>query len=103
MTSLIEKLKQIFGISGRSSEPGVIVLDASTLEQLMHVLSQTREDELSCEEVAERLDEYVECLAGYSTNNELDPLMEHHLSMCPDCHDAFEALLRAIQDAEAGA
>lgn len=27
----------------------------------------------------------------------LMPLVQHHLDMCPDCREEFEALLRAVQ------
>lgn len=99
MASLIEKLKQILNASGRPPQTDVVVLDSEKLAQLMHLLSHTREDELSCEEVANRLDEYVDCLAGHMAGSEVVPLMDHHLSMCPDCHEALDALLRAIETA----
>lgn len=101
MASLIEKLKNLLGLNAPTGGPGrVVTLDGPAVEQLMHILSQTREDELSCEEVANRLDEYVDCLAGHLSDEEMVPLMAHHLDMCHDCYEAFEALKRAIESAE---
>lgn len=103
MASLIDKLKQILGDSHRIPPSAEVVLDAGKLEHLMHILSDTREDELSCEDVATRLDEYVDCLSGRFAESDFVALMEHHLAMCSDCHEAFDALMRAIAASEGDA
>jgi hypothetical protein len=100
MASLIDRLKKILGASnpGTDMSPTVPV-DEATLTQLMQILIHTREDELSCATVAERLDEYVDCISGRMLGDDTIPLMEHHLAMCPDCHEELDALLRAIETA----
>jgi hypothetical protein len=99
MTNLIERLKKILGVplpSSHHTKPAV-PLDDQTLDRLMHILSHTREDELSCEQVANCLDEYVDCISGRLAGDDLVPLIDHHLAMCPDCHEALDALVRAIE------
>ncbi|MEZ4515526.1 MAG: hypothetical protein R3C44_01365 [Chloroflexota bacterium] len=82
-----------------SSEPPekAPTFDDAAVERLMHALSMTRDDELSCAEVYAFLDEYAEL----SVENEaaaaaLMPLMEMHLEMCPDCHEYFDALCHTL-------
>jgi hypothetical protein len=75
-----------------------VALDYQSLERLMLLLCDTRDDELSCEEVFGRLDEYVDCLLAHRDLGDMYPLFEHHLGLCPDCRDELEALLQALTD-----
>jgi hypothetical protein len=74
-----------------------VPLDDQSIERLMHLLCETRDDELSCEEVYGRLDEYVDCLMAHRDVGEKQLLFEHHLSICPDCRDELEALVHALE------
>lgn len=100
MASLIDRLREL--ISGKThdaSMPAPLPFDETSLARLMVALSHTRDDELSCEEVANRLDEYVDCLAGRLAADESIALMDDHLAMCRDCHEAYDALMQAIDAA----
>jgi hypothetical protein len=98
MASLIDRLKKILGASAPATDSAATIpMDEATLTRLMQILAHTREDELSCAEVADRLDQYVDCLAGRLLADDTLPLMEHHLAMCPDCHEELDMLLRAIE------
>ncbi len=78
-------------------EPGVAVpLDDPSIDRLLHLLCDTRDDELSCEEVFTRLDEYVDCLISHKQVMENTPLVEHHLGLCADCRDELRALQLAL-------
>jgi len=79
------------------SEPGVVLpLDDPSIDRLLRLLCDTRDDELSCEEVFARLDEYVDCLVSHKQVTENAPLVEHHLALCADCRDELHALQQAL-------
>ena len=69
--------------------------------QLLHMLDVTHDDELSCGEVHELIDQYVELKQRGENVDELMPLVKHHLDMCKECFDEYEALLAALEFAEA--
>lgn len=67
------------------------------LKKLILMIENTREIELSCEDVYQLLDQYAEIIAKGNNAKELMPLVEHHIDICPDCREEFEALLRILQ------
>ena len=102
MSNLIDRLRQLLGLAARPTPACVNVpLDDASLERLMHILSETRNDELSCEEVFNCLDEYVDCLEAYQDVGGKKPLVEHHLSICPDCRIQLDALIHALENVTA--
>jgi hypothetical protein len=103
MSSLIDKLRKLTGRhSETTSETTIVVpLDDESVTRLMHLLCETHDDELSCEEVFNCLDEYVDCLASHQDIGGKTPLVEHHLSICADCRDELDALVHALENATA--
>lgn len=73
------------------------ILDETAFESLMSVLSQTDDEEMSCEQVFAALDEYAEYLVSDQDAVTLMPLLEHHLCLCDDCRVRHESLLRILQ------
>jgi len=69
----------------------------SVLAKLMHMLEQTEEVELSCEDVFALLDQFAEMAARGEDVARLMPLMQQHLDMCPDCRQEYEALARILE------
>ncbi len=70
-------------------------------EELVHRLisriENTREDELSCDEVFELIDQYAEANLPEEDDQRLKPLIRHHLDMCRECDEEYEALLRVLE------
>lgn len=66
----------------------------------MRVLENSPEDELSCDEIFSRLDEYVERQVGKNDAADLMPFIREHLDTCPDCCEEYETLLQVIEDTE---
>ena len=96
MSSVIDTIRQLLERPAQS-EPGVVVpLDDPSIDRLLHLLCDTRDDELSCEEVFARLDEYVDCLISHHGVIQQQPLVEHHLHICADCRDELRALQLAL-------
>ncbi len=67
------------------------------LRRLMESVERTREVEYSCDDVYQVLDEYAERVQRGEDAARLMPLVRHHLEMCPDCREEFEALLRVLE------
>lgn len=70
--------------------------DATTM--LLSQLADTREVELSCDDVLAVLDQFAESALRGEDAAALMPLVQHHLDHCPDCHEEFEALLRVLKN-----
>jgi hypothetical protein len=66
-------------------------------KKLVQMLEITQEIELSCDEVYQLLDQYTEVVAQGNDSKGVMPLVEHHIYICPDCREEFEALLRILQ------
>jgi hypothetical protein len=67
------------------------------IKGLLHKLEITHPEELSCEEAYDLIDQYAELLQNGEDAARLLPLVEHHLEMCIDCKEEFEALMRALR------
>lgn len=64
---------------------------------LLERLERTLPEELSCEEAYDLIDQYADLLQSGENAASLLPLVEHHLEMCIDCKEEFEALMRALR------
>ena len=63
----------------------------------LHVLEQVREEELSCNEIFAKLDEYVELEVKKEDAAHIMPLIREHLDLCPECFDEYETLLDVVE------
>ena len=61
------------------------------------MVEKTQDVEFSCEDVYRLLDQYTETVNRGEDAQKLMPLVEHHIEICPDCREEFEALLRILQ------
>jgi predicted component of type VI protein secretion system len=61
------------------------------------MIAQTQDQELGCDEVYALLDLFAERVRRGEDAAALMPLVHHHLAMCPDCREEFEALLRSLE------
>ncbi len=95
MSSVIETIRLLLERPAQV-EVSAIVLDDPSIARLLLLLCQTRDDEMSCEEVFACLDEYVDCLLSRSQAMGQRALVEHHLSLCADCRAELSALQRAL-------
>ena len=71
-------------------------LSPEVLGKLMGQLEHTQDVELSCEEVLALLAQFAEAYLRGEDVARLLPLVQHHLDMCGDCQEEFEALLRIL-------
>jgi hypothetical protein len=69
---------------------------ASAKAGLLAALAVTQDVELSCDEVLDLLDQYAELAVSGEDVAKVMPLVHHHMQMCGDCREEFEALLRIL-------
>ena len=68
-----------------------------TLKKMMRSIITTRPDEIGCDECFEHLSRFVELVLAGQPAAALMPLVQDHLDQCADCHEEYEALLRALK------
>jgi hypothetical protein len=83
--------KVIQRLRGNSEFPEKAVKD------LMRRLQNTHEEELSCDEVFALVDEYAEASQRGEDVASLKPLIRHHLDMCRQCEEEYQALIRVLE------
>lgn len=75
-----------------------MALTPEQLDALMGMLSKTRAEEATCEECAAQLAEFAEAhLSNLSIPERLEAI-GHHLALCGECREVYEALLNAMED-----
>ena len=68
-----------------------------TLKKMMRNVVSTRPDEIGCDDCFEQLSRFVELVLAGQPAAALMPLVQDHLDRCADCHEEYEALLRALR------
>jgi hypothetical protein len=67
------------------------------IENLKSMLSVTRDQEINCTECLDHVGEFAELqLKGIPVTKALE-VVEHHLTLCPECREEYEALLEAME------
>ena len=66
----------------------------------IRVLEDVRKEELSCEEIYSKLDEYVECEIDSKDAAHVMPLIREHLDICSECCEEYEVLLDVVEKVE---
>lgn len=90
---LIQRIRASLGV--KQEIPNEAVLG------FLRVLEEIRAEELTCDEIFSKLDEYVERQAGKHDAAQLMPLIREHLDICNECLEEYEALLKVVEEAEA--
>lgn len=67
------------------------------LRKVAEQIEHTLDVELACDEVLALMDQFAEMVMRGEDAAELMPLVQHHLEMCGDCREEFEALLRILR------
>src|SRR5512147_1245316 len=63
----------------------------------LRVLETAENEEISCDELFVKLDEYVEREVDKKDAAQLMPVVRDHLDKCPECCDEYEALLDVLE------
>lgn len=67
------------------------------INHILPMLANTEKQELDCDQVFEVLDIYAEAELAKEDAAALLPLVKHHLSMCADCEEEYQALIRILE------
>jgi len=73
-------------------------LQDEVIVKFLRILEEVRAEEMSCDEMFIRLDEFVENEVQSKDAEKLMPLVREHLDMCPDCDEEYEALLTVLEN-----
>ena len=73
-------------------------LQDEVIVKFLRILEGVRAEEMSCDEMFIRLDEFVEAEVQSKDAEKLMPLVREHLDMCPDCDEEYEALLTVLKN-----
>jgi len=57
-------------------------------------------EEITCDELYEKLDLYVDLEVDKKDAARIMPLMREHLDVCPECCEEYETLLRVVEITE---
>ncbi|MDF1519395.1 MAG: hypothetical protein P1P73_02810 [Brevefilum sp.] len=90
-------LKRLFRSKKTAKPEKKMAMTSDQAEKMLRMIEHTQAEELSCDEVFDLLDVYAEMAARGEDVGELYPLVEHHLEMCPDCREEYEAVMRILE------
>ena len=96
-TVILMNIKQFFRKLTGKQNNGPELPD-QVIYGLISRLENTRQDELSCDEVFALVDEYAEAIQRGEDVGGLMPLIRHHLDMCKECTEEYEALLQVLEE-----
>ena len=66
--------------------------------KFLEVLERARAEEMSCNDLFQQLDEFVEREIDSRDAAKLMPLIDEHLDLCSHCCDEYEALLSVLEN-----
>jgi hypothetical protein len=87
--AIIQKIKSSFNHS--EEFPNETVLG------FLRVLESVREEDVPCDEIYARIDQYVEREVDKRDAAQLMPLIREHLDICSECCEEYEALLDVLE------
>ena len=93
LSEAINRLLKRIGLDGEGKDMQL----PAEFQKLIQMVEITQEIEFSCDDVYQILDQYTEMVYRGENAEKLMPLVEHHIEICPDCREEFEALLRILQ------
>lgn len=72
-------------------------IESRQVRRMVRSILTARPHEVGCDECLDRLDRFVELKLAGKNPVEAMPLVQDHLQRCRDCHEEFEALLKALR------
>ena len=71
-------------------------LPKETVIGILRVLETMPDEEINCDELYARLDEYVDREVDQKDAAQIMPIIREHLDICPECCEEYEALLEVL-------
>jgi hypothetical protein len=63
---------------------------------ILRVLDDIPDEEITCDDLYARLDEYVEREVDSNDAAQIMPVIREHLDLCPECCEEYEVLLEVL-------
>ncbi len=73
-------------------------LQDEVIVKFLNVLEKVRAEDLTCDQLFARLDEFVETEVRSGDAGKIMPLLREHLDICPECNEEYEALLSILEN-----
>ncbi|MFU8770881.1 MAG: hypothetical protein ACNA8H_00515 [Anaerolineales bacterium] len=86
----LQSFRQKLGLKPAAQQNG------DAMAKLIHMLENTDERELSCDEVFAIIDQYAELESGGEDAPSIFPLVKKHLDNCHDCLEEYESLSQIL-------
>ncbi len=93
---IFKQLQRLFTNKKKEPVPGMQADRSEVIQKVLTMLSETREEELTCDQVFAALDQFAELEARGENVDELMPLIQHHLNMCADCMEEYKVLKNIV-------
>jgi len=74
-----------------------MAMPPQTVQALMQELKHTRSEECDCDEALRLFDQFAEATLRGEDVACLMPLVQHHIELCADCREEFDALMRVLR------
>ena len=87
--AIIQKIKN--SLNHHEEVPNEAVLG------FLRMLESVREEDVPCDEVYARIDQYVEREVDKKDAAQLMPLVREHLDVCSECCEEYQALLDVLE------
>ncbi len=72
-------------------------LNEQKLSTLVELIRLTKSEEMNCEDLLDHVAGYADAFAkGLPVQPESEPV-QHHLSICPECLEEFQALVEVLR------
>jgi hypothetical protein len=91
-------IRGINRVANRFKDPQRIANTVPTeVKAMLAMLEKTQENELSCDETHALIGEYAEMTLKGEDAVQLLSMVHHHLELCPDCREEYEALASILK------
>ena len=97
MTNFFQHVLHIFR-RGKTREASSEV-SAKLIQTIFVMVDHTEDVECDCDELDRVMDQFAEMSVRGDDAARLMPLAQHHLEICGDCREEYEALVRVLQAA----
>ena len=94
-----ELLQRFFSVQKKipsTLQTGMQADQSEMMQKVLAMLSNTQEEELTCDQIFAALDQFAELAARGEDVSQLMSLIQHHLDMCPDCMEEYKVLKNIV-------
>ena len=72
-------------------------IKAETLKMILQSIVMLEDEEMGCDSCYQEVDRFIEMHLEGKDPAEAMPIVQHHLEICRDCKEEYEALMAALK------